>query len=65
MESGSVLKVCLFTDLVGSTDLKRLGDPMAHRANALPLYDAWVYAIKSRMTRRIRAMMQELLDGPD
>ncbi len=30
MESGSVLKVCLFTDLVGSTDLKqRLGNPKA------------------------------------
>ncbi len=30
MEPESVLKVCLFSDLVGSTDLKqRLGDPMA------------------------------------
>ncbi len=30
MESSSDLKVCLFTDLIGSTDLKqRLGDPMA------------------------------------
>ena len=30
MDSGSALRVCLFTDLVGSTDLKqRLGDPKA------------------------------------
>ena len=30
MDPDSVLKACLFTDLVGSTDLKqRLGDPKA------------------------------------